>query len=125
MCVLQSVAREIERAEQAQALRKQSADGKQAADAAEWGAWMRRYLARLQRERAAGTDPEQCIVAMNAVNPFIVLRNWVAQVAIERAEAGDYSLVRRMQVCGCLLDRAYALYHPAWCSCVHATCPAR
>lgn len=46
-----------------------------------------------------GTDPEQRSVAMNAVNPCIVLRNWVAQVAIERAEAGDYSLVRRMQVC--------------------------
>lgn len=53
MCVLQSVAQEIERAEQAQALRKQSAEGKQAADAAEWGAWMRRYLAPIPSSAAS------------------------------------------------------------------------
>jgi uncharacterized protein YdiU (UPF0061 family) len=53
-------------------------------------AWLTRYA-----ERAAGdprTDAERR-AAMRAVNPKYVVRNWVAQEAIEACEAGDDSVV--------------------------------
>jgi uncharacterized protein YdiU (UPF0061 family) len=56
-------------------------------------AWLARY-----RERAAG-DPrgeQQRRAAMRAVNPKYVLRNWVAQEAIEACEAGDDRLVQAL-----------------------------
>jgi len=56
-------------------------------------AWLTRYVARARQERqdAAGRR-----AAMNAVNPRLVLRNWVAHEAIEAAEAGDASVVRAL-----------------------------
>ncbi len=52
------------------------------------GAWLRRYLGRLREE---GTPDPVRGQRMNAVNPKYVLRNYLAQVAIDQAEAGDYS----------------------------------
>ena len=53
--------------------------------------WLRRYLRRLEEEKV---PPGVRIARMNAVNPKYVLRNYMAQMAIDRAEAGDFSLVR-------------------------------
>lgn len=60
-------------------------------------AWLSRYSARL------GSDPTQHwqerVAGMLAVNPLYVLRNHIAQQAIEAAEQGDFSEVQRqMQV---------------------------
>jgi uncharacterized protein YdiU (UPF0061 family) len=49
-------------------------------------AWLARYAARL-REDAVERDVRAA--HMNAVNPKYVLRNYLAQVAIDRAEQGD------------------------------------
>lgn len=56
-------------------------------------AWLDRYSARL------GSDPTQHwqerVAGMLAVNPLYVLRNHIAQQAIEAAEKGDFSEVQR------------------------------
>jgi uncharacterized protein YdiU (UPF0061 family) len=53
-------------------------------------AWLRRYSARVQED---GTSDATRRERMNRVNPKYVLRNYVAQLAIERAEQGDPSVV--------------------------------
>jgi uncharacterized protein YdiU (UPF0061 family) len=58
-----------------------------------WYAWQQRYRARLCAESA----PEGMRrAAKRGVNPKYVLRNYLAQVAIERAQAGDFAEVARL-----------------------------
>ncbi|MQA56328.1 protein adenylyltransferase SelO [Pseudomonas piscis] len=57
-------------------------------------AWAEAYVARVARDPQQGQ--EQRRVRMHAVNPLYVLRNYLAQQAIEAAESGDYSEVRRL-----------------------------
>jgi uncharacterized protein YdiU (UPF0061 family) len=64
------------------------------------GNWLRGYIARARKDNVS---PETRRRLMNAVNPKYVLRNYLAQQAIDKAEAGDYSLI------GELLD---LLRHP-------------
>ncbi len=55
--------------------------------------WLRSYLARLRTDDVEQfTRREQ----MNAFNPKYVLRNYMAQLAIDKVEAGDYSLVHEL-----------------------------
>lgn len=56
--------------------------------------WLQRYAARLAQEGApSGASDSARRTAMNRVNPRFVLRNYLAQQAIERAELGDASLI--------------------------------
>jgi uncharacterized protein YdiU (UPF0061 family) len=59
----------------------------------EWYAWLQRYRARLERE---GSDDETRRAAMSARNPKYVLRNHLAQAAIEKAESRDYTELARL-----------------------------
>ena len=59
----------------------------------QWSAWSRRYVDRVRRE--AATDAERS-AAMKRVNPKYVLRNYLAQNAIDAAEAGDASVLERL-----------------------------
>jgi len=68
---------------------EQSAGGRLAPLAA----WVRRDLRRAAQE---GVDPAERRRRMNAVNPKFVLRNYLAQLAIDRAEGGDPSGVREL-----------------------------
>lgn len=55
--------------------------------------WFATYRARLQQENVADEVRQ---AQMNAVNPAMVLRNWLAQRAIEQAENGDYAELHRL-----------------------------
>jgi uncharacterized protein YdiU (UPF0061 family) len=63
-------------------------DVKRDAAVGEFDAWLSRYVQRVQRD---SSTPEQRVARMNAANPRYVLRNYLAQQAIDRAEQGDYA----------------------------------
>ena len=55
--------------------------------------WLRRYLDRAKQDNVPQTLRRQ---RMNAVNPKYVLRNYLAQQAIDKAETGDYSHIHEL-----------------------------
>ena len=55
-----------------------------------WDAWFKNYAERLQQENVL---PKERKEKMNLTNPKYVLRNYMAQLAIEAADKGDYSLI--------------------------------
>lgn len=55
--------------------------------------WLRSYVARIRRD---GTSDAERRGRMNAINPKYVLRNYLAQLAIDKAEAGDFALVNEL-----------------------------
>jgi len=57
-------------------------------------AWLEAYAARLRADPLA---PAERQARMGRANPIHVLRNWLAQEAIERAEQGDLGGVRALQ----------------------------
>lgn len=58
-----------------------------------WLLWFDKYALRLKKETLSSTERSK---KMNAVNPKYVLRNYMAQLAIDKAEEGDYSLVEEL-----------------------------
>jgi uncharacterized protein YdiU (UPF0061 family) len=57
------------------------------------GSWLRDYLVRRAKDN---TSHETRRRRMNAVNPKYVLRNYLAQLAIDKAEQGDFSMVNEL-----------------------------
>jgi uncharacterized protein YdiU (UPF0061 family) len=64
------------------------------ADVAKIDAWSERYRDRL---RAEGSVEDERRSRMNAVNPKYVLRNYLAQIAIDKAQKRDFSEVDRLR----------------------------
>ena len=62
-----------------------SADIKQ-----KWNDWFARYASRLELETLSNSERKK---HMNLVNPKYVLRNYMAQLAIDEADKGNYSLI--------------------------------
>jgi protein adenylyltransferase len=71
------------------------------ADLAAFDAWVPDYRARLRAEQS---DDAERAARMNAVNPKYVLRNHLAQAAIDKAQAGDGA---EIEVLFKLLGRPY------------------
>jgi uncharacterized protein YdiU (UPF0061 family) len=55
--------------------------------------WARRYKERLREE---GSRDDDRLVRMNRANPKYVLRNYLAQTAIEKAQQKDFSEIDRL-----------------------------
>jgi uncharacterized protein YdiU (UPF0061 family) len=88
-------------------------------------AWAQQYRQRLQAEASDDTARQ---LAMNKTNPKYVLRNYLAQVAIDAAQKQDYSEVTRLLA---VLQRPYdeqpehehyAALPPDWASHLEVSC---
>ena len=88
-------------------------------------AWALRYRARLAAE---SSEDNARAVRMNRVNPKFVLRNHLAQAAIERAQQGDFSETQRLlKVLEQPFDEqpenaAYAAQPPAGANAIEVSC---
>jgi uncharacterized protein YdiU (UPF0061 family) len=94
-------------------------------DRVAFDAWAAQYRSRLQQEGSKDAPRRQ---AMDAVNPKYVLRNYLAQVAIEKAQQKDFSEIARLLA---ILEHpfdeqpgseAYAVLPPDWGAHVAVSC---
>ncbi|TDQ25409.1 protein adenylyltransferase SelO [Tenacibaculum caenipelagi] len=58
-----------------------------------WEKWCQNYLERLQNETTSDKEKK---AKMNAVNPKYVLRNYMAQLVIDDADKGNYTLLNEL-----------------------------
>ena len=54
-----------------------------------WNVWTERYLQRIR-------DVDRDYEVMKRVNPMYILRNYLAQIAIDRANEGDFDEIKRL-----------------------------
>jgi uncharacterized protein YdiU (UPF0061 family) len=94
-------------------------------DRAAFDAWALKYRTRLRKENSVDATRRE---TMMRTNPKYVLRNYLAQVAIERAQNGDYSEIARLLA---VLERpfdeqpeneSYAALPPDWASHLEVSC---
>ena len=94
-------------------------------DRAAFDAWALQYGARLQQENSIDSERK---LAMDAVNPKYILRNYLAQIAIEKAQNKDYSEVSKLlQVLEKPFDEQpenekYAALPPDWANDLEVSC---
>ena len=62
-------------------------------DALRLAGWLRRYIARARQD---GVPASERVERMNRANPKYVLRNYLAQQAIDALERGDASVMERL-----------------------------
>jgi uncharacterized protein YdiU (UPF0061 family) len=107
---------------------------KAAKDRLAWKGWLVSYRKRIQMlpenlpaEKVLALNQRR-VTTMNHNNPKFILRNWIAQKAIEKAEAGDYSEVNRvLELLKKPYDEAsemepYVCKMPDWASEICVTC---
>ena len=57
-----------------------------------WNGWLQNYASRVRQDNR---DEQARQRQMNTVNPLYVLRNYLAQIAIDAAEQGDFSRIQK------------------------------
>ena len=94
-------------------------------DRDQFDSWAKDYLQRLESQNL--TDQQRC-QSMQKINPLYILRNYMAQTAIEAAEGGDYSEVELLLK---ILNNPYTNYAdaekyeglpPDWASKISVSC---
>jgi uncharacterized protein YdiU (UPF0061 family) len=58
-----------------------------------WDIWLQQYQDRLKQQ---DTSDEDRLMFMNKVNPKFILRNWVAQLAIDASTNGDEKILNSL-----------------------------
>lgn len=114
-----TIARQLDKLSKLKDLMETSKEELKSKHAEEWTRWITRYRKRLARELESQSDvqaaQEERVKVMDSTNPRVVLRNYIAQNAIEAAESGDYSEVQQVLK---VLEKPFAsqpgLELPAW-----------
>ncbi|XP_068612965.1 protein adenylyltransferase SelO-1, mitochondrial-like isoform X2 [Brachionichthys hirsutus] len=114
-----TIARQLDRISKLKDLMETSQEALKAKHAEEWSSWITSYRKRLARELEGQSDvqalQEERVRVMNSTNPRVILRNYIAQNAIEAAEDGDFSEVQRVLK---VLEKPFSsqpgLEFPAW-----------
>nr|DBA31267.1 TPA: hypothetical protein GDO54_007143 [Pyxicephalus adspersus] len=95
-----NIKKELENIEQYEKLQESSTEDLLNNNRDQWKTWLQKYSARLQKEQEHSEDDEifraERVKVMNSNNPAHILRNYIAQNAIEAAENGDFTEVKRV-----------------------------
>uniref|UniRef100_A0A3Q3BSH3 Selenoprotein O n=2 Tax=Kryptolebias marmoratus TaxID=37003 RepID=A0A3Q3BSH3_KRYMA len=95
-----TIARQLDKLSKLKELMETSQEELKTRQAEEWSSWLTRYRKRLARELEGQSDvqatQEERVRVMDSTNPRVVLRNYIAQNAIEAAENSDFSEVQRV-----------------------------
>ncbi|KAG9331241.1 hypothetical protein JZ751_019716 [Albula glossodonta] len=95
-----TVARQLERLARLKELMDTNQEDLRAKQRDDWARWVKCYRNRLLQECRGDSDTqlveEERVKVMDSTNPQVVLRNYIAQNAIEAAETGDFSEVQRV-----------------------------
>ncbi|XP_056137532.1 selenoprotein O1 isoform X2 [Lampris incognitus] len=114
-----TIARQLEKLSKLKELMESSKEELRSKQAEDWTRWITSYRKRLARELEGQSNnqevQEERVRVMDSTNPCVVLRNYIAQNAIEAAENGDFSEVQRVLK---LLEKPFShqagLEHSAW-----------
>lgn len=114
-----TVARQLDRLSKLRDLMETSQEELKTKQAEDWSRWVTCYRKRLARELEGQSDmaavQEERVRVMDSTNPRVILRNYIAQNAIEAAENGDFSEVQRVLK---VLEKPFSsqpgLEFPAW-----------
>eukprot|EP00062_Callorhinchus_milii_P006756 gi/632947628/ref/XP_007889143.1/ PREDICTED: selenoprotein O [Callorhinchus milii] len=105
----EGIAKELDLIERSSKLQQATAEDIHSNNAKVWTEWLQKYSSRLATEAEGVDDVDEQnaerVKVMNLNNPKFILRNYIAQNAIEAAEKGDFSEVRRVLT---LLESPYS-----------------